>query len=480
KKKNIIEGESNQLQEKLKSMVYEKTSDDYQKLQDEQQKLINLKNEYLEKITILRGQLIIEQEKSRVSAKKLDLNPEKILNNLDEIQKCLSKIQSLSELETIKKEILKISDKIENLIKYLRGEKKEEMTKPDLSKIEQEINNLGEEIKKLNEKIQLASQELAEFAAKEQEKRKSLYDLQKKIQIKQTEFNNFLNELNNLKIERARVETKKENLEEEIKREGLASKDLTPQSGLTYPENLFSEIQKLKHQLELIGGIDPEITKEYPECRERWEFLTYQIKDLKSALQSLYKIIKQLDEKIESQFADYFQKINEKFDYYFKIFFGGGKAKLVLQKTITDYESSPNIQIENFNQKEANQLSPENEKITQESKTEIAEIEIMANPPGKKLKNIEALSGGEKALTSLALICAIIAINKPPFVVLDEVDAALDEKNSARFANIIKDLSNKTQFIVITHNRQTMEAADILYGVTMGEDGVSKLLSMKF
>ncbi|MGC9049048.1 MAG: AAA family ATPase, partial [Patescibacteria group bacterium] len=161
KKKNIIEGESNQLQEKLKSMVYEKTSDDYQKLQDEQQKLINLKNEYLEKITILRGQLIIEQEKSRVSAKKLDLNPEKILNNLDEIQKCLSKIQSLSELETIKKEILKISDKIENLIKYLRGEKKEEMTKPDLSKIEQEINNLGEEIKKLNEKIQLASQELA-------------------------------------------------------------------------------------------------------------------------------------------------------------------------------------------------------------------------------------------------------------------------------------------------------------------------------
>ena len=106
-------------------------------------------------------------------------------------------------------------------------------------------------------------------------------------------------------------------------------------------------------------------------------------------------------------------------------------------------------------------------------------VEIAATPPGKKLKSIAMLSGGEKALTSIALLSAILALNPPPFVVLDEVDAALDESNSARFASIISELAHRTQFIVITHNRATMQASEILYGVTMGEDGISKILSLQ-
>lgn len=479
KKKNLAENELNQLQQQLESMAYEKISDEYQTLQNEQQKLLNLKNEYLEKINILRGELIIEQEKTKQNKEGPKINIKKLISRLEEIKNWqqkiveqLSKIESLSEINRIREDFSKILNEIEALINYLLGNR-EESLKPELSEIKQKINSFEQEIENLNEKIQTTGRKLIEFTTEEQEKRKSLFDLQRKTQVKQSEFNNINNELNNLKIEKARIETKKENLEEEIKKENLIPESLTlltESSSVKNTENLFSEIQKLKHQLELIGGIDPEITKEYPECRQRWEFLTTQIKDLKEALQSLNKIIKQLDEKIENQFHQTFSKINEKFDYYFKIFFGGGRAKLSIiksQQTATEETATT-----------------ESRKISEiQNNSEIQkyqDIEIMANPPGKKLKNIEALSGGERALTSLALICAIIAINRPPFVVLDEVDAALDEENSSRFANIIKELANKTQFILITHNRQTMEAADTLYGVTMGKDGVSKLLSMRF
>ena len=109
----------------------------------------------------------------------------------------------------------------------------------------------------------------------------------------------------------------------------------------------------------------------------------------------------------------------------------------------------------------------------------IAGIDIQASPPGKRIQTVHTLSGGERAMTSIALLCAIMTINPSPFVVLDEVDAALDESNSARFADILQELSRKVQFIVITHNRSTMQAADALYGVTMGDDGVSHVVSMK-
>lgn len=485
KKKDIIAEELDKLQKQLESMAYEKISDGYQRLQDERQKLVDAKNEYLEKIAILKGELIIEREKMKQDKKTKKVDPRRILADLEEIKNlhhklidALSQIKSLAEAETIKNDSLKIYAEIENLIRYLKNEEKEETLKPTVLKIEEEINHLNQEIDNLNGKIQLAGQKLVEFANQEQEKRKSLFDSQKKTQNKQMEFNALSNDLNNLRVEMARIETRKENLEEEIRRE-TNLEDFNQLMGQpseeTEPEKIFPEIQRLKHQLELIGGIDPDVAKEYPECRERWEFLTSQTKDLRAALITLNKIIKQLDEKIEIQFAQTFNKINEKFDYYFKVFFGGGKAKITLQKIAIAETQKPTI-TEAQNETEAQEISElQNDSEIQK----LQDIEIMANPPGKKLKNIEALSGGERALTSLALICAIIATNKPPFVILDEVDAALDEENSARFANILKELAYKTQFIVITHNRQTMEVADTLYGVTMGKDSVSKLLSMR-
>ena len=489
-KKNASEQELADFQKKLETISQEKIDDNYRRLQDDQQKLMAIKNKHLEQISVWRGKLILEQQKSREPQDDEELDFDKILLDLQgvkrfygELMTALKEIKSLDALSALQNQAKTIDERINSLLGYLTGENKggaAAMANSTMQKIQAEIDAINEEIKKINNQIEALGQQLKNFASQEQAKRQFFFDLQKQAQHKQNELNSFNYQINEFKINQAKIDTRKEDLLTEIKREmnvespdqAWGQNESTNETGL---DNFYAQIQELKHQLELIGGIDPEVNKEYPEAKERYEFLTKQIDDLRGALQSLNKIIKQLNEKVDEQFSKTFHQINEKFDYYFGIFFNGGKAKIMLQKAVLEEKN------ETDNEKpETKESEPaaEQEK-TSSVKDEITNIEIMANPPGKKLKNIEALSGGEKALTSLALICAIIAINKPPFVILDEVDAALDEQNSSRFSNILKELAHKTQFIVITHNRQTMEIADTLYGVTMMKDGISKLLSMK-
>jgi chromosome segregation protein len=486
-KKNILEKELTDFQNKLEGISQEKIDDNYRRLQDDQQKLMEIKNKHLEQISVWRGKLILEQQKAQ-QPEELDFD--KILVDLQgvkrvygELMAALKEIKSLDAISSLQNQAESVDKKIDSLLGYLTGEDKNEADNAATStmqKIQAEIDAINTEVKKINDQINDLSQQLKDFANQEQAKRQAFFDLQKQAQQKQNELNTVNYQLNEAKIGQAKIDTRQEDLLAEIKREmNLESPDdtwgkdeSTSETGL---DNFYAQIQELKHQLELIGGIDPEISKEYPEAKERYEFLTKQIDDLRGALQSLSKIIKQLNEKIDEQFSKTFHQINEKFDYYFGVFFNGGKAKIMLQKAILEEKDEEADKKEEGNESKG-EAEPE---PTSSIKDEITNIEIMANPPGKKLKNIEALSGGEKALTSLALICAIIAINKPPFVILDEVDAALDEQNSTRFSNILKELAHKTQFIVITHNRQTMESADTLYGVTMMKDGISKLLSMK-
>ncbi|NQU83465.1 MAG: AAA family ATPase, partial [Parcubacteria group bacterium] len=224
-------------------------------------------------------------------------------------------------------------------------------------------------------------------------------------------------------------------------------------------EESFSKIQRLKRHVEVIGGIDPETPKEFSEINERYEFLYNESHDLKNSINSLSTVVKELNIIIEKQFNNSFSNINKYFDKYFQVLFCGGSAKILkVEKTQTKYDEG----------------GTEEKKQAQDFG-----IEIHATPPGKKIKNLEVLSGGEKALTAIALLCAIMANNPSPFVVLDEVDASLDESNSIKFANILEELSKNTQFVVITHNRATMEKASVLYGITMESEGVSKLLSIK-
>jgi chromosome segregation protein len=280
---------------------------------------------------------------------------------------------------------------------------------------------------------------------------------------------------------RARIEQRIEDLQREITSamgdQGQTEIEAAAQESLQGDIALLAEeIGSLRHQLELIGGIDEAITQEYQETNERWEYLHKQAEDLKSGIAALEQAIAELDEIIAKRFDTAFKKINEEFNTYFRTLFRGGRAELVLQKEVVT-QNVPDIT-------EAEAAMAEGESAPAEQKKPVGEkvvtgIEIKATPPGKKLQSIAMLSGGERALTSIALLCAIISNNPSPFVVLDEVDAALDEANSQRFAAILDQLAHKTQFVTITHNRATMEKALLLYGVTMGDDGVSQLLSVK-
>jgi chromosome segregation protein len=286
------------------------------------------------------------------------------------------------------------------------------------------------------------------------------------------------------RVEMAKYEVREEDLSKRILEElGLQDPALIEKQNDSEiaidAGTLERDINRLKIQAEQIGAIDPLIVEECEETQKRYDFLTSQSKDLEKAIVSLAEIIKEMDEKIKESFEETFKKINHEFSKYFKIIFGGGNAELLKIK-IESRRKTENFSADNTENAEDGDDAEENndEKREKEQPKEIG-IEIKACPPGKRITNLGMLSGGERSLTSQALLFAIIANSPPPFAVLDEVEAALDEANSKRFGRILTELSHQTQFILISHNRETMRQASVLYGVTMGADGVSKVLSVK-
>ena len=252
-----------------------------------------------------------------------------------------------------------------------------------------------------------------------------------------------------------RLRSQAEKVEEQ--REGRISYmweeyEITPNNALSYKkEELddFQEIKKdvarIKEEIRRLGSVNVNAIEDYKELLERHTFLTTQYTDLVKAEETLENIIQELDEGMRKQFAEKFQDIQREFDKAFKELFGGGKGTLELA---------------------------EGEDILE------AGIRIISQPPGKKLQNMMQLSGGEKALTAIALLFAIQNLKPSPFCLLDEIEAALDDSNVGRFASYLQKLTKNTQFIIITHRRGTMNAADRLYGITMQEKGISTLVSV--
>lgn len=215
------------------------------------------------------------------------------------------------------------------------------------------------------------------------------------------------------------------------------------------PEDVLgtqNEVRDLKRQIAVLGEVNLGAIEEYERVKERYEFLSEQKNDLIEAKTALYQVIKEMDDEMSKRFRTTFEAIRGHFVVVFSKLFGGGRADLVM-------------------------VDPDNVLDTG--------IDIVAQPPGKKLQNLQLLSGGERALTAIALLFAILQVKPVPFCVLDEVEAALDEANVSRFAQYLREFSELTQFIVVTHRKGTMEEADVLYGVTMEEGGVSKLVSVR-
>ncbi len=214
----------------------------------------------------------------------------------------------------------------------------------------------------------------------------------------------------------------------------------------TLPDGLEADIQRLRQQLRRLGNINPEAPAEYEEAADRHRFLVEQTADLEHGAAALREVIGELEKIMDREFRKTFRAVSERFKENFSVLFGGGSARLTL-------------------------ADPDNPATSG--------IDITAKPPGKRPQNMALLSGGERALTAVALIFGILGVNPPPFCVLDEVDAALDEANVGRFREALLDLAGDTQFIVVTHNRGTVEAASTIYGVSMGTDNASQVISLR-
>jgi chromosome segregation protein len=214
----------------------------------------------------------------------------------------------------------------------------------------------------------------------------------------------------------------------------------------TMSDSLEDQINRLKSQVRRMGAINPDAQQEYFEVNERYEFLTDQINDLEKASKDLREVITALDTMMARDFIKTFKAVDQEFSDYFSRLFNGGKAKLMF--------------------------------VDEENPVE-GGVDIEARLPGRRRQGLAVLSGGERSLTAVALIFALLKVSPTPFCILDEVDAMLDESNVGRFIELLHELSKKTQFVIITHNRNTVQAADVIYGVTMGRDSTSQMISLK-
>ncbi len=381
------------------------------------------------------------------------------------------------ELEEWKQQEQEVSRKLEALrLEASTALQKESFAKETLERLNHEIETLCQEEEEIHETLKLGSEEnekkrqsvenleavITTLAEEENTARTQLESWQRIKEEKNTSHKAFFEKRDELsgKIslldkECYRLKSQIEKLEEH--REAQISYlwneyEITPNSALQYKKEEFTnlgamkkEIAQVKDEIRKLGNVNVNAIEEYKEISERHTFLSAQYEDLKTAEAQLENIIKELDEGMRRQFTEKFQDIQREFDKAFKELFGGGKGTLELEEDVDILEAG---------------------------------IRIISQPPGKKLQNMMQLSGGEKALTAIALLFAIQNLKPSPFCLLDEIEAALDDSNVGRFAGYLQKLTKNTQFIIITHRRGTMNAADRLYGITMQEKGVSTLVSV--
>ncbi len=406
-----------------------------------------------------------------------------------ELSERIEKIKTLEELTELKEFIIKIEKNIVILKGDINkgkveGKKTQEQIEGEKEGNKQ-LEEMNKQLEKLRKEIKIARGKIAEINAQIQKEverdakvREEFFVAEEKLREGQRKLDIAKDKFNDAKVSLARIEVREEDLTAEAKNNlNVEIVNLKFDGEKIDRYDTEQKISRLKIQMEQIGGIDPLIVEEYEETNKRYETLQQESKDLEQAIVSLLEIAKEMDKKIDVVFAEAFGKINDEFSKYFKIIFGGGKASLVKtrKKKINRVKQ---ILGDGLDVEKEDKLEEEIEELEDNDKDEVG-IDIAACPPGKKISNLSMLSGGERSLTSLALLFAIISYNPPPFSMLDEVEAALDEANSRRFSKILKTLSNRTQFVAITHNRETMRQASYLYGATMGDDGVSKLLSIK-
>ncbi|MBN9646458.1 chromosome segregation protein SMC [Terrisporobacter glycolicus] len=424
------------------------------KLENEKQNLGSNLSYTLQKKEVLESQIKDIDDKHKNNKENIEtLNEE--LNKENEIYEAeKSKFDNINLQLTKDKEILKsFNADMERIKEYLN-----QLHSKKLS-IEKENNEEENEIKDIDEKIIMENREKENLKNQLNENNKGLEN--KKIARENLKQNLDDNNIKLKNIDKQFMELKEAIFKVESKIEKLESNKesnnfkLFEDYNLTYLQAIELrddeiEINKkildsIKKDIRSLGNVNVDSIEEYKETKERYDFYSEQKEDLQKSIEAIEEIIAELEEHMKVQFKEEFDKINENFKYVYNRLFGGGEGNL----TILDEEN-----------------------ILE------SDIEITAKPPGKKMKNLSLLSGGEKALTAISILFSILLAKPTPFCILDEIEAPLDDSNIARFGKFLKELTSTTQFIAVTHRRGTMEAADYIYGVTMEQRAISKVIAL--
>lgn len=446
----------------------------------EKQKVISI-NENIEKLEkrlnrLKEEQANLEKQKEEAVSTKGDLQVEinKIVEQNEELSKIITEfaelnkddqkyiddlnfditnlkisVSSFDESEASIQEIQeRINQELENAHTSIENKNTQiEQIKKDNEDLEKSIEETLQKIEEIKESVNSSSSKIEELKKERAQKSEKLSKQEDEITAK-------FKVIEDLKGQLVKLDVKKTKIEEDIN--GIINKmweeyELTPNNAEQYqkPENVAltqRRVNNLRTEIRELGSVNVDSIEEYKNLKDRYDFMSEQRLDLENTMSKLRKVISDMTQIMKEQFKEKFKVINKNFGEVFAELFGGGKAELTLEDEENILECG---------------------------------IDITVQPPGKKLQNMMLLSGGEKAFTAIALLFAILKINPAPFCVLDEIEAALDDVNVFRYADYLKKFTDHTQFLVITHRKGTMEVADTVYGVTMEESGISKLLSMK-
>lgn len=451
--------------------------------------LVAQKDELGRRLGRLEGMLEIKEasRKKATQESEKDFSHAEVAAFAENLKAELAWAERLNDIFSLKSALKKITGLVANFVSRrgaltssdTEGEQELEKIRNDKNEAARELTEVVKAEKELHKEREAASAAVAREAAAAREAERELYELRARKSELAGRLNTILAREEKWRLEEAAFKREIDEgvvlVDQEIKRYQELGPDLTSlpdSSDQLGREERRRKLERLKIKLEDMGLEVGDVMKEFQETKERDEFLEKELADLEASAFSLKQIVKDLEEKIDSEFKSGINKINERFQDFFALMFGGGTAQLDLVK---EKKEAP------AGLEEDEEIGDTISHLEAQLPSEAKEgIEIKVNLPRKKVRGLQMLSGGERALTSIALLFAMSQVNPPPFLILDETDAALDESNSRKYGEMVGNLAEHSQLILITHNRETMSRASIIYGVTMGGDGVSKLLSIKF
>ncbi|MCF7802784.1 MAG: chromosome segregation protein SMC [Candidatus Marinimicrobia bacterium] len=346
-------------------------------------------------------------------------------------------------LSNSKETLQDISDRFESI------QKERDAARTTIQERKESLESEREKLSELEEQYRQLKQRREEEHGVLKKRQAEMEEVEARIKEKHRERESQYDRIRNIERQISELESEERSIKERMRdRYGIDAKpEQMDDEKETSPEELSQEIESLRSRIDRMGPVNLAVKEEYEEEQERLDFLTEQRDDLLEAEEDLLETIQRIDTQANSQFNEIFQEIRKHFQQTFIKFFPGGEADLQLEGDSDPLE---------------------------------ADIVISANPGGKKLQSLRVLSAGEKTLTAIALLFAIYLVKPSPFCILDEVDAPLDDRNSQIFTGVVEDFAEDTQFIIVTHNKITMEAANYMYGITMQDEGVSKVVSVQF